>query len=169
LFLKENTLSQGTYPACLGEHLLNPTRGPIPRGGAMFSWLKFNARRLLMQKTTLIGNLGNDPELRDANGTPVCSFSVATTEQWKDQQGNKQKKTEWHKIVAWRNLANICIQNLKKGSKVYVEGKNQTRKWVDRNDVEHYITEIHAKEIEMLSNGYSGNEAPPSYQDDEPF
>ena len=127
-----------------------------------------------MQKTTLIGNLGSNPELRDANGTPVCSFSVATTERWKDGQGNKQEKTEWHKVVAWSNLANICAEYLKNGSKVYVEGKNQTRKWTDRNTVEHYITEIHAKEIEMLGNsdggnGYSGNEAPPSYQDDVPF
>lgn len=127
-----------------------------------------------MQKTTLIGNLGNDPELRDANGTAVCSFSVATTERWKDQQGNRQENTEWHKIVAWGNLANICAQYLKKGSKVYIEGKNKTRKWVDRENVAHYITEIHAKEMEMLgnaggSNGYSGNEAPPSYQNDVPF
>ena len=127
-----------------------------------------------MQKTTLIGNIGSNPELRDANGTPVCSFSVATTERWKDGQGNKQEKTEWHKIVAWKKLANICAEYLKKGSKVYVEGKNQTRKWTDRNNVEHYITEIHAKEIEMLGNsdggnGCSGNEAPPSYQDEVPF
>ncbi len=127
-----------------------------------------------MQKTTLIGNLGNDPELRDANGTPVCSFSVATTERWKDQQGNKQEKTEWHRIVVWGNLANICTQYLSKGSKVYIEGKNKTRKWTDQNNVERYITEIHAKEMEMLGgadsgNGNSGHEAPPSYQNDVPF
>ena len=127
-----------------------------------------------MQKTTLIGNLGNDPELRDANGTPVCSFSLATTERWKDGQGNKQEKTEWHRIVAWGSLANICAEYLAKGSKVYIEGKNKTRKWTDRNNVERYITEIHAKEMEMLGNADSGNgnsedEAPPSYQDDVPF
>ncbi len=127
-----------------------------------------------MQKTTLIGNLGSNPELRDANGTPVCSFSVATTERWKDGQGNKQEKTEWHKIVAWRNLANICAESLGKGSKVYIEGKNKTRKWTDQNNVEHYITEIHAKEMEMLggadsSNGNSGHGVPPSYQNDVPF
>lgn len=127
-----------------------------------------------MQKTTLIGNLGNNPELRDANGTPVCSFSVATTERWKDGQGNKQEKTEWHRVVAWGSLANICAEYLVKGSKVYIEGKNKTRKWTDRNNVERYITGIHAKEMEMLGNaeggnGNSGNEAPPSYQDDVPF
>ena len=127
-----------------------------------------------MQKTTLIGNLGNNPELRDANGTPVCSFSVATTERRKDQQGNKQEKTEWHKIVAWGNLGTICEKYLSKGSKVYIEGKNQTRKWTDKNNVEHYITEIHAKEMEMLGgavsgNGNSGHGVPPSYQNDVPF
>lgn len=127
-----------------------------------------------MQKTTLIGNLGNNPMLRDANGTPVCSFSVATTERWKDGQGNRQEKTEWHRIVAWGNLANICAEYLDKGSKVYIEGKNKTRKWTDQNKVERYITEIHAKEMEILANAErgnsnSGNETPPSYQEDVPF
>ncbi len=127
-----------------------------------------------MQKTTLIGNLGSNPELRDANGTPVCSFSVATTERWKDGQGNKQEKTEWHQIVAWGNLATICDKYLSKGSKVYIEGKNQTRKWTDKNNVERYITQILAKEMEMLGgsdggNGKSGHEAPPNYPSDVPF
>lgn len=126
-----------------------------------------------MQKTTLIGNLGNNPELRDANGTPVCSFSVATTERWKDGQGNKQEKTEWHRIVTWGNLATICGKYLSEGSKVYIEGKNKTRKWTDKNNVERYITEIQAKEMEMLGgdggNGNSGREVPPGYQSDVPF
>ena len=102
-----------------------------------------------MQKTIMIGNLGQDPELRDVDGKPVCNFSLATTERWKDQQGKKQEKTEWHKIVAWGDLANTCATYLKKGSRVYIEGKNRTRKWTDQNNVERYITEIHAKEIEM--------------------
>ncbi len=123
-----------------------------------------------MQKTLLIGNLGNDPELRDANGTPVCSFSVATTERWKDQQGNRQEKTEWHKIVAWGDLANICAQYLNKGSKVYIEGKNRTRKWTDQDGVERYVTEIHAKEMEMLGNNNSNDHGnPPQKSDDVPF
>ena len=126
-----------------------------------------------MQKTTLIGNLGSNPELRDANGTPVCSFSVATNERWKDGQGNKQEQTEWHRIVTWGNLANICGKYLSKGSKVYIEGKNQTRMWTDKDNVERYITEIQAKEMEMLGgdcgNGNSGREVPPGYQSDVPF
>lgn len=105
-----------------------------------------------MQKTILIGNLGNDPELRsNSGGTSVCSFSVATTERWKDQQGNTQEKTEWHRIIAWGALADFCSKYLKKGSKVYIEGKNKTRKWKDQNGVEHNITEIHVKEMENLT------------------
>ncbi|MBM9514257.1 single-stranded DNA-binding protein [Desulfogranum marinum] len=108
-----------------------------------------------MQKTFLIGNLGNDPELRDSNGTPVCNFSMATTERWKDRQGNKQEKTEWHKIVAWGDLAHICAQYLRKGSKVHIEGKNRTRKWTDQQGMERYVTEVHAKEMEMLGHASS--------------
>ena len=124
-----------------------------------------------MQKTILIGNLGNDPELRDANGTPVCSFSVATSERWKDREGNNQEKTEWHKIVAWGDLANICANYLSRGTKVFIEGKNRTRKWKDQNGVERYITEIQAKEMEILSSanngngGQNGNNNPPPIND----
>ncbi len=118
-----------------------------------------------MQKTILIGNLGNDPELRDVNGTPVCSFSVATSERWKDREGNKQEKTEWHKIVAWGDLANICANYLRRGTKVFIEGKNRTRKWKDQNGVERYITEIQAKEMEILSSANNGNNAPPPIND----
>ncbi len=113
-----------------------------------------------MQKTILIGNLGNDPELRNTQaGTAVCSFSVATTERWKDQQGKPQEKTEWHKIVVWGALANFCSEYLKKGTKVYIEGKNRTRSWTDQNGVERFITEIQAREMEILSpmNGNGGN------------
>jgi single-strand DNA-binding protein len=123
-----------------------------------------------MQKTFLIGNLGNDPELRDANGTPVCSFSVATNEYWRDQQGNKQERTEWHKVVAWNDLANSCAQYLKKGSKIHIEGKNRTRKWTDQDGVEHSITEIHIKEMEMLdvnNNSHGDNGKPPRSISDE--
>lgn len=127
-----------------------------------------------MQKTLLIGSLSNDPELRDAKGKPVCSFSVATTERWRDQQGNRQEKTEWHRVVAWNNLAAICAQYLKKGSRVYIEGKNKTRKWTDPNSVERYITEVVANEMEMLgSNNSSDNtrseEAPEPLPDSVPF
>ncbi len=124
-----------------------------------------------MQKTTLIGNLGCDPEIQDANGTPVCSFPVATTERWKDHKGNKQERTEWHQIVAWGKLATICHKYLNTGSRVYLEGRNKTHRWTDKENVERYITQIHATEMEMLGggNGNSEQEDPPEYPNDVPF
>ena len=122
-----------------------------------------------MQKTLLIGYLGKDPVLRDANGKPVCSFPVATTERWKDQQGNRQEKTEWHRVVAWNGLASTCAQHLGKGSRVYIEGKIKNRKWTDEGGVERYVTEIHVKELEMLgSSNSSSHDAPPQgFPDDD--
>jgi single-strand DNA-binding protein len=105
-----------------------------------------------LNKVTLIGNLGKDPELSyTASGVAVAKFSIATNERWKDQDGNPQERTEWHNIVAWRKLAEICGQYLKKGSKVYLEGKLQTRSWDDKNTgVKRYTTEIIADDLIML-------------------
>src|SRR5438105_1661541 len=105
-----------------------------------------------LNKATLIGNLGKDPELSyTASGVAVAKFSIATNERWKDQDGNPQERTEWHNIVAWRKLAEICGQYLKKGSKVYLEGKLQTRSWDDKNTgVKRYTTEIIADDLIML-------------------
>jgi len=126
-----------------------------------------------MQKTILIGNLGKEPELRKVNGTPVCNFSVATTERWKDQQGERQERTEWHNIVAWGDLATICSNYLTKGSKVYIEGKNKTRKWTDKNKTDRYITEIHAKEMQLLAGVKNGSattgDEVPDFSGDVPF
>ena len=127
-----------------------------------------------MQKTILIGYLGNDPELRDTQGKSVCTFSVATTERWKDPHGNRQERTEWHRIVAWDSLAKTCAQYLKKGSRIYLEGKNRSRKWMDQNGVEHYVTEIQANGLEILnsltnSSSKSGDHVPPTFSDDVPF
>jgi single-strand DNA-binding protein len=117
----------------------------------------------MINKVILIGNLGADPEVRyTQDGAPVASFSVATTERWKGQDGQMQEQTEWHRIVAWRRLAEICGEYLAKGSKVYIEGKLQTRKWKDQNGVDRYTTEIVAREMKMLSPrgaaGGAGNE-----------
>jgi len=105
-----------------------------------------------LNKVTLIGNLGKDPELRYTNsGVPVATFSLATNEQWKDNEGNVQERTEWHNIVAWQKLAEICAEYLKKGSKVYIEGRIQTRSWDDKNTGQkRYITEIIAGDMIML-------------------
>ena len=107
-----------------------------------------------LNKVTLIGNLGKDPDLSyTASGVAVAKFSIATNERWKDQEGNAQERTEWHNIVAWRKLAEICGQYLKKGSKVYLEGKLQTRSWDDKNTgVKRYTTEIIADDLIMLDS-----------------
>jgi len=136
-----------------------------------------------LNKVTLIGNLGRDPELSyTAGGIAVAKFSVATNERWKDDSGNAQERTEWHNIVAWRKLAEICGQYLKKGSKVYIEGKLQTRSWDDKNTgVKRYTTEIIASDLIMLDSKSEAvpadvepsspmaEESPAAEKDDLPF
>lgn len=118
-----------------------------------------------MNKAMVIGNLGADPEVRyTQNGTPVATFSVATTERWKDKEGTPQEHTEWHRIVAWNRLGEICGEYLTKGSKVYVEGKMQTRKWTDHENVDRYTTEIVINKLEMLCGSRQGD----SYTDPNP-
>lgn len=107
----------------------------------------------------LIGNLGADPEVRHLqNGASVANFRIATSETYKDKTtGEKREQTEWHSIVAWRGLAEITEKYLRKGSKVYVEGKLRTRKWQDKDGVERYTTEIHADEMNMLDRASAGD------------
>ncbi len=100
----------------------------------------------------LIGNLGADPEQKTTtSGVSVTNFRVATTERWKGQDGQMQEQTEWHTIVTWKRLAEICGEYLSKGSKVYIEGKLQTRKWQDKDGNDRYTTEIVAREMKMLT------------------
>ena len=112
-----------------------------------------------LNKVMLIGNLGKDPELRyTTSGVAVATFSLATSESWKDQDGNAQEKTEWHNIVAWRKLAEICGEWLKKGKKVYIDGRIQTRNYDDKNTGQkRYITEIVADNLIMLDGGGGRN------------
>ncbi len=110
-----------------------------------------------LNKVMLIGNLGKDPELKyTPSGVAVATFSIATSEQWKDQDGNAQERTEWHNIVAWRKLAEIVGEYLKKGKKVYVEGKLQTRNY-EKDGVKRYVTEIVADQLIMLDGGGQRN------------
>ncbi len=110
-----------------------------------------------MNKAMIIGNLGSDPEVRyTQNETPVATFSVASTKRWKDSNGNKQEHTEWHRIVAWGKLAEICGEHLHKGDKVFIEGKLRTRKWEDQDGITRYTTEIIARELEMLGGRQDG-------------
>ncbi len=111
-----------------------------------------------LNKAMIIGNLTRDPEVRTTpSGQNVASFSVATSLIWTDNAGQQQKKTEFHNIVAWRKLADICGQYLKKGSKVYVEGRLQTTDWIGNDGVKKYRTEIVAENMIMLDSA-GGNE-----------
>ena len=102
-------------------------------------------------KVSLVGNLGNDPEGRYMpNGNAVANGSLATSESWKDQQGQVQERTEWHRLTMYRRLAEIAGEYLKKGSQIYVEGKLQTRKWQDQQGQDKYTTEIIVDQMQML-------------------
>jgi|SRR5450631_540211 single-strand DNA-binding protein len=119
-----------------------------------------------VNKVILIGNLGRDPETRYMpDGGAVTNISVATTDVWKDKQGEKQEKTEWHRVAFFGKLAEIAGEYLKKGSQVYVEGRLQTRKWQDKEGVDKYTTEIVADRMQMLGSrqgmgGGADREAP---------
>lgn len=119
-----------------------------------------------VNKVILIGNLGRDPEVRYMpNGQAVANVTIATSEAWKDKNtGEQQERTEWHRVVFFRRLAEIAGEYLKKGSKVYIEGKLQTRKWQDQQGQDRYTTEIVANEMQMLdSKGAANNFSnPPS-------
>ena len=112
-----------------------------------------------VNKVTLIGNLGGNPEVRYTQaGQPVASFNIATTENWNDKQGQRQEKTEWHRMVAWGKLAELCGQYLGKGRQVYVEGRLQTREWNDREGHKRYTTEVVASQVVFLgSRGEGGS------------
>ena len=112
-----------------------------------------------VNKAILIGNLGQDPELRyTQSGTAVCNMRLATNESYKDANGELVEKTEWHTVVAWGRLAEICGEYLKKGRQVYFEGNLQTRQWEDKDGQTRYSTEIKAREMMMLSDGPSGSD-----------
>ena len=115
-----------------------------------------------LNKAMIIGNITRDPEVRTTtNGISVTSFGVATNFAWTDSSGQRQEKAEFHNVVAWRKLAEICGQYLRKGSKVYIEGRLQTRSWDDQSGNKRYITEIVTDNMIMLdSKGSSSSSAP---------
>ena len=122
----------------------------------------------MVNKAILIGNLGADPEVRyTQNGAAVANFNIATTETWM-KDGNKEERTEWHQIVAFGRLGEVCGEYLSKGSKVYIEGKIQTRQWDDRDGNKRYTTEIVAREMKMLTPKNSGSKGGGSYGMEEP-
>jgi len=111
-----------------------------------------------VNKVILVGNLGNDPEVKYMpNGNAVANLSIATSESWKDQQGQMQERTEWHRLVAYRKTAEIIGEYCRKGSQIYIEGKLQTRKWQDQSGNDRYTTEVVVVEMQMLG-GRSNND-----------
>lgn len=116
-----------------------------------------------LNKVMLIGRLGKDPDVRyTKDGTAVCNLSLATSEQWKDKSGEKQERTEWHRVVLWGRQAEIAQQYLQKGRLVYVEGRLETRKWQDQSGQDKYTTEIRANDFQMLDRGEgAGRESAP--------
>ncbi len=110
-----------------------------------------------VNKVILVGRLGKDPETRYmTNGEAVTNVTLATSENWKDKNGEKQERTEWHNLVFYRRLAEIAGEYLKKGSQIYVEGKLQTRKWQDKEGKDRYTTEIIVNEMQMLGSKSGG-------------
>lgn len=116
-----------------------------------------------LNKVMLIGRLGGDPEVKTLpSGEQVANFSLATSDKWKDKAtGDKKEATEWHRIVIYGGLAKICGEYLKKGSQVYLEGKNRTRKWTDKGGVERYTTEVMCHEMKMLGRGEGSGDTKP--------
>jgi len=119
-----------------------------------------------VNKVILVGNLGNDPEVRYANnGNAIANISIATSESWKDRNtGEQQEKTEWHRVVMFGRLGEIAGEYLRKGSQVYIEGKLQTRKWQDQQGQDRYSTEVVANEMQMLGGRSGEMGAGSSYQ-----
>jgi single-strand DNA-binding protein len=111
-----------------------------------------------INKVIIVGRLGKDPEVRQiGEGNSVCKLALATSENWMDKNGTKQEKTEWHNVVVWGKLAEICGKYLAKGRQVYIEGRLQTRSWEDQQGQKRYTTEIVANTVEFLG-GNSGSE-----------
>ena len=115
-----------------------------------------------LNKAILIGNLGKDPELRyTPSGVAMATFSIATSETWTGKDGEKETRTEWHRIVAFRKLAEICGEYLSKGKQVYIEGRIQTREWEDKDGNKRYTTEILANQMLMLGGRDAGDSGRP--------
>ncbi len=115
-----------------------------------------------VNKVILIGRLGTDPEIRyTPSGTAVANFNVATNERWTNKQGEKQERTDWHRIVAWRKLGEFCGQYLKKGKQVYIEGRLQTRSWEDRDGNKRWTTEVVADRIQFVGPPEAAPSPPP--------
>lgn len=117
-----------------------------------------------VNKVLILGRLGQDPELKyTPSGAPVCNFSLATSETWNDKSGQKQERTEWHRIVVWGKMAELCNQYLSKGRQAFVEGSLQTRSWDGKDGTKRYTTEINARNVQFIGGASASNS---NYQND---
>ena len=117
-----------------------------------------------VNKVILLGRLGQDPEIKyTPSGAAVCNFSVATSENWQDKSGQRQERTEWHRIVVWGKLAELCNQYLSKGRQAYIEGRLQTRSWDDKNGQKRYTTEINAATVQFIGGQASAGQSSDRY------
>jgi single-strand DNA-binding protein len=149
--------------APVGRTSAEPHLYPGPQRGPIVSILEVHVSRSL-NKVTLIGNLGADPEVRStSNGSRVATLSLATSRRWKNQAGEQQEKTEWHRVILWNNkgstLADLAERYMKKGDKIYIEGSIEYRSWQDREGQTRYTTEITAREVILLSGRGEGAES----------
>lgn len=125
-----------------------------------------------INKVIIVGNLGKDPEMRHTpQGQAVTNFSVATSESWNDKSGQKQERTEWHRVVVWGKLGELCSKYLTKGRQVYLEGKLQTRQWEDKEGQKRYTTEVIATTVQFLGGaaGAGAGATRGESQDGDPF
>jgi len=154
LGLAQRHVSPGWYTAD------RRTQPQLSRGGTVLQ-NKVTHMAGSLNKVLLMGNLGRDPEVRfTTGGTAVANFSIATSESWKDKAGNPQDRTEWHRIVVWGKLAELCGEYLKKGRQVFVEGRLQTREWTDKENKKNYSTEIVASNVTFIGPRPEGAGAP---------
>ncbi len=123
-----------------------------------------------VNKVILLGNLGRDPEMRyTTDGSAVCNLNIATSDQWRDKgSGEKQERTEWHRVVLFGRTAEIAGEYLKKGRSVYIEGRLQTRKWTDKDGVERYTTEIVGDRMQLIGGGDRGGSSDAAFNDNAP-
>lgn len=130
-----------------------------------------------INKIIILGTLGSDPESQDFSGKAITSFSLATSETWKDKEGNKQESTEWHRCVCFGKTAEIARDYLRKGSKAYVEGSLSTRKWTDKDGRDRFTTEVRVQSLQMIDSRQKeerpdtkqGDRAEASFDDEIPF
>jgi len=146
-----------------------------PKKELCLAQLKHSYKEAIMagggvNKVILVGRLGADPEMKyTSSSLGVCRFNLATSESWVDKEGQKKERTEWHRVVAWGKLAEICNEYLKKGRQVYVEGRLQTRSWDDKNGNKRYTTEVVANTVQFLGSNDSKSAAPQDVLEDSTF